>query len=59
MSPSAVTNSRAVMAAARFWLATPEPWVAVAQAPATEMCGSEAMLRSAKPLASSREASPA
>ena len=47
------------MAAARFWLAAPEPWVAVAQAPATEMCGSEARLRSAKPLASSREASPA
>ena len=29
----------------RFPLASPEPWVAVAQAPATEMCGREAMFR--------------
>jgi len=57
MSPSAVTISRAATAAARFWLAGPEPWVPVAQAPATEMCGSEARLRSAKPWRSRRLAS--
>ncbi len=46
-SPEAVTSSIMRTAAARFWLASPEPWVAVATEPATEMCGSEAVLRSA------------
>ena len=40
----------------QVWLAAPEPCVAVAQAPATEMCGSEARLRSAKPWVSRRAA---
>ena len=48
-SPSAVTSSSPETAVARFPLLMPEPCVAVAQAPATEMCGSEARLCSAKP----------
>ena len=48
-SPDAVTSSSARTAAGRFWLASPEPCVAVAHEPATEICGSEAMLRTAYP----------
>ena len=48
-SPSAVTSSRAETAVARFPFLTPEPCVAVAQAPAMEMWGREARLCSAKP----------
>ena len=36
-------------APARDWLFTPEPWVPVCTAPATEMCGSEARLWIATP----------
>ena len=54
--PSAVTSSIARTAAGRLRLRSPEPWVAVAQAPATEMCGSEPRLGSAQPAASSRRA---
>jgi hypothetical protein len=39
ISPSAVTISRARTAVERLPLLTPEPWVAVAIAPATVMCG--------------------
>jgi hypothetical protein len=44
------------MAAARFWFAAPDPWVAVAVAvvPATVMCGREARFRSANPASSRR-----
>ena len=44
-----VTSSSAATAVARLPLASPEPCVAVATAPATEMCGSEARLCSASP----------
>jgi hypothetical protein len=46
-SPEAETSSSARTADGRFWLRSPEPWVAVAHEPATEMCGSEARLRTA------------
>ena len=52
-SPPAVTSSYSVTAAARHGLPSPEPWVPVAQAPATEMCGSEPRLCSARPARSS------
>ena len=42
--PSAVISSSPDTIVARFPWASPEPWVAVATAPATEMCGSEARL---------------
>ena len=42
--PSAVTSSMAETAVERLPLLLPEPWVPVAQAPATEMCGREARL---------------
>ncbi len=41
---------------ANVWLRLPEPWVAVATDPATEMCGSEARLASAQPADCSRAA---
>ena len=56
-SPLDVTSSSAATAVARLRLASPEPWVAVATAPATEMCGSEARLCSATPSRSSAPAS--
>ncbi|WP_079320001.1 hypothetical protein [Microbispora sp. GKU 823] len=43
-SPSAVTISIARTEVARPPLASPEPWVPVAQEPATEMCGRDARL---------------
>ena len=46
-----------VTAVARLPSLSPEPWVAVATAPPTEMCGSEAMLWRANPCASSASAS--
>ena len=48
-SPLDVTSSSAATAVARLPLASPDPWVAVATAPATEMCGSEARLCKAIP----------
>ena len=48
-SPAEVTSSRAATDVARLPLRSPEPCVAVATAPATEMCGSEARLASATP----------
>ena len=57
VSPSAVTTSNAETAVARFPIWSPEPCVAVAQAPATEMCGREARLFKANPAASSGAAS--
>jgi len=48
-SPLAATISIALTAVERHWLARPEPCVAVAQAPMTEMCGSEARFGIAKP----------
>src|SRR5215470_9370416 len=48
-SPSAVTSSRPDTEVARLPLASPEPWVAVAHAPATEMCGSDPRLCRARP----------
>ena len=56
-SPSDVTSSSPATAVARLPLATPEPWVAVATAPATEMCGSEARLCRASPASASESAS--
>ena len=56
-SPSAVTSSRPATEVARLPLRSPEPWVAVATAPATEMCGSDARLASASPWRSSSAAS--
>jgi hypothetical protein len=56
-SPPAPTYSRPAMAADRTWLPAPEPWVAVAVAPAMETCGSDAKLRSAQPRACSHAAS--
>ena len=50
-SPSARTMSIARTAVDRLPLRSPDPWVPVAQAPATEMCGSEARLWRAKPAA--------
>ena len=44
-------------AVARLPLASPEPWVAVAIAPAIEMCGSDARLCSASPARPARSAS--
>lgn len=58
-SPSAVTISIPATAALRFRLPSPEPWVAVAIEPATEMCGSEARLPSAYPASCSRRPSSA
>jgi hypothetical protein len=52
-SPSAVIRSIPDTAVARLPLASPDPWLAVAHAPATDRCGSDAMLRSAQPAASS------
>jgi len=49
VSPEAVTSSSPATAVARLPLASPEPWVAVATAPATEMWGSEARLARATP----------
>ena len=49
ISPAEVTSSSARTAVARLPLRSPEPWVAVAIAPATAMCGSEARLCSARP----------
>ena len=46
---SAPTTSSATTAVARIPLASPDPWVPVAVAPAIEMCGSEPVLCSAKP----------
>ena len=46
-APSAVTSSSADTAVARLPLSSPEPCVAVAQAPATEIWGNEARLGSA------------
>ena len=57
ISPSAVTTVMAETAVARFPFRSPEPWVAVAQAPATEMCGRDARLWSANPAACSGPAS--
>ncbi len=51
-SPSAVTISTADTAAAKQRARSPEPWVPVEQAPATEICGREPMVCSAKPAAS-------
>ena len=48
-APSAPTIRTARTAVARFPLRSPEPWVPVAIAPATEMWGSDAMLCSARP----------
>ena len=48
-SPAEVTSSRPATAVARLPLASPEPWVAVATAPATEMWGSDARLCRARP----------
>ena len=52
-SPSARTSSIATTAVDRFPSRSPDPCVAVTQAPATEMCGSDARLWSARPAASS------
>ena len=43
-------------AVARLPLPSPEPWVPVSHAPATEMCGSDARLGSARPAACSAAA---
>ena len=51
--PSAVTSSTARTAVGSEPLRMPEPCVPVAQAPATEMCGSEPRLCRAIPLACS------
>ncbi len=56
-SPPEVTSCTAATAVARFPFRTPEPCVAVATAPATEMCGSEARLCSATPSSPSRSTS--
>ena len=48
-SPDEVTRSSAVTAVARLPFRRPEPWVAVAIDPATEMWGSEARFASAHP----------
>ena len=45
------------MAVDRIPFASPDPWVPVAVAPATEMCGSEPVLCSAKPCAVQRRGS--
>ena len=55
--PSAVTISIAATREPRKPFRLPEPCVAVAQAPATVMCGSEAVLCNAKPAAWTRGAS--
>ena len=47
-----MTISRAETAVARLPFFSPEPCVAVLHAPATEICGNEARLCSAKPLPS-------
>jgi 6-phosphofructokinase 1 len=51
-SPLPVTNSMAETGVARLPFFTPEPCVAVAHAPATEICGSDARLWIAKPRSS-------
>ena len=56
-SPSEVTNSNPATAVAKLPLVSPEPCVAVATAPATEMCGSEARLCRASPWGASACAS--
>jgi hypothetical protein len=48
-SPSDVTSSTALTAVARLPFPSPDPCVAVATAPATEMCGSDARLARARP----------
>ncbi len=48
-SPSAVTRLIARTPAASATWATPEPWVPVELAPATEMCGRDPMFGSARP----------
>ena len=53
-SPSEVMSSSAATAVARLPLASPDPCVAVAIAPATAMCGSDARFPSASPCASQR-----
>jgi hypothetical protein len=58
-SPAAVTSSTARTAVARLPLRIPEPWVPVAQAPATEMCGSDPRFGSAQPCRSRRAPSSA
>ena len=55
-SPVPLIKVMAVTADANVWLRLPEPWVAVATDPATEMCGSEARLASAQPADCSRAA---
>ncbi|KDP92431.1 hypothetical protein W824_00305 [Clavibacter cf. michiganensis LMG 26808] len=49
VSPSAVIISSAATAVPRLPLPMPDPWVAVAMAPPTEMCGSDARLWIARP----------
>ena len=56
MLPSGRTTSSPRTAVARFPFPTPEPCVAVAIAPATEICGSDAMLCRAQPRFSSATA---
>jgi hypothetical protein len=57
VSPEAVTSSRPATAVARLPLASPEPWVPVATAPATEMWGNDARLARAIPSAARASAS--
>ena len=49
--PSAVTNSTAEAIADRLRSVSPDPWVPVEHAPATEMWGSEPVLANANPFA--------
>ena len=51
-SPDGPTSSTADTDAARILLLSPEPWVPVAHAPATMMCGSEPVLGNASPASS-------
>ena len=50
-SPEAVMSSSPTTSPASERVPSPEPWVPVATAPATEMCGREAMAVSARPRA--------
>src|SRR5699024_3558556 len=56
-SPPAVTISIARTVEARERWPSPEPWVPVALAPPTEMCGSEPMLGRARPRSAAARAS--
>ena len=56
-SPSATTNFIAATESANTGCASPEPWVAVAHAPAIEMSGIDAIFDSAKPASDSSSAS--